>query len=111
MKRKSNQYTIFIGLSDRETGVQKLDVENYLIVLKYVCSNYHVAFSFHLMNGGYFHNDGRYIEENTLSLMMIDVPEKTVLEIAKDICVFFNQESVMVTSSPTKRLFVNERLK
>ena len=63
------------------------------------------------MNGGYFHNDGRYIEENTLSLMMIDVPEKTVLEIAKDICIFFNQESVMVTSSPTKRLFVNERLK
>ncbi len=108
MNSQSYQYTIFIGLADRETGVQKYSTEKYLSVLKNVCSNYQVAFSFHSISGGYFHKDGRYIEENTLSLMMVDVQENTV--IAKDLCAFFNQESVMITSSPTKILFVNEHL-
>ena len=42
--------------------------------------------------------------------MMIDVPEQTVIEIAKDLCAFFNQESVMITSSPTNIIFVKEQL-
>ena len=110
MDRNLIQYTIFIGLADRDTGVQKYSTEKYLSVLKSVCSNYKVPFSFHSINGGYFHKDGRYVEENTLSLMLVNIQEKTVLEIAKDLCAFFNQESVMVTSSPTNIIFVNEHL-
>ena len=42
--------------------------------------------------------------------MLMGVPEQTVLEIAKDLCAFFHQESVMVTSAPCKTVFVQERL-
>ena len=65
---------------------------------------------FQQIDGGYFHEDGRYTEENTLVLTLIEVDEKLVLEIAKDLCAFFNQESVMVASSPSSVVFVKDSL-
>ena len=110
MNGKTTQSTIYIGLNDADTGAQKFDTEKYLSILKNVCRNYQVAFSIHQINGGYFHENGRYAEENTLSLMLMDVPEATVLEIAKDLCAFFHQESVMVTTAPCSVVFVKEKL-
>ena len=106
----SHQTTIYVGLSDSETGVQKFGTEKYLSILKNVCRSYRVAFSVQLINGGYFHEDGHYTEENSLRLTLMNVPEQEVMEIAKDLCVFFNQESVMVSSLPTSTIFVNEKL-
>ena len=110
MENISTQTTIYVGLNDSETGVRKFDTETYLSILKNVCRNYGVAFSVHLINGGYFHEDGRYVEELTLSLMLMGTPEETVMEIAKDLCAFFHQESVMVTSAPCSTVFVKESL-
>ena len=69
-----------------------------------------MAFSVQVINGGYFHEDGRYTEENTLVLTLLNIEEKTVIEIAKDLCAFFNQESVMVTSAPSSVIFVKEKI-
>ena len=79
-------------------------------ILKDVCRNYHVAFSVNTVSGGYFHDDGSYVEENTLVLTLMDTDKDIVEEIAKDLCVFFHQESVMVTSSPTSVVFIKETL-
>jgi hypothetical protein len=110
MKTQTNQASIYIGLNDSETGVQKFATEKYLSILKNVCRSYHVAFSVQVINGGYFHEDGRYTEENTLVLTLLNIEEKTVIEIAKDLCAFFNQESVMVTSAPSSVIFVKEKI-
>ena len=92
MKEQTLQSTIYIGLNDAETGVQKFSIEKYVSVLKNVCRSYQVAFSVYNISGGYFHEDGRYTEENTLTLMLLGVPQETVIEIAKDLCAFFHQE-------------------
>lgn len=110
MEQQTNQASIYIGLNDSETGVQKFATEKYLSILKNVCRSYRVAFSVQVINGGYFHEDGRYIEENTLVLTLLNIEEKTVIEIAKDLCAFFNQESVMVTSAPSSVIFVKEKI-
>ena len=104
------QQTIYIGLNDAETREQRFDTEKYVSILKRVCRSYAVAFSMHMLDGGYFHDDGTYVEEKTLALSMIDVDEGIVSEIAKDLCAFFHQESVMVTSSPVDVVFVRETL-
>ncbi len=106
----SQQTTIYVGLNDSETGVQKFGTEKYLSVLKNVCKSYHVPFSVKVINGGYFHEDGRYTEENTLMLTLIDIQEPIVMEIAKDLCAFFHQESVMVSASPASVVFIRETL-
>ena len=108
---ETQQYTIYIGLNDSDTHEQKHLTEKYVSVLKNVCFNYKVAFSVNLINGGYFHEDGSYVEEKTLALMLMDVEESRVDDIAADLCAFFNQESVMVTKTPAQIRFISESLK
>ncbi len=108
MSSQMTQTTIYIGLNDSRTGVQKFDTEKYLSILKKVCHSYRLAFSVHRIEGGYFHENGDYVEETTLVLTLLDAQEETVMEIAKDLCAFFNQESVMVTFSPCSVVFVKE---
>ena len=110
MNTETVQSTIYIGLNDKDTGVQKFDTEKYLSILKNVCRSYGTAFSIHVLNGGYFHEDGRYVEEITLALMLMNVSEELVREIAQDLCVFFHQESVMVTTAPCSVVFVKSNV-
>lgn len=110
MNDQTTQYNIYIGLNDEDTGAQKFDTEKYVSILRRVCQSYHVAFSFHPMTGGYVHDDGRYTEENTLQLMLLNAEESTVTEIAKDLCAFFHQESVMVTMSACSVVFIRDSL-
>ena len=58
----------------------------------------------------YFHDDGTYVEEKTLVLTLLDVDEQTVEEIAKDLCAFFHQESVMISFSNVMIQFVRESI-
>ena len=108
---KVRQTQIYVGLNDSDTYRQEFETEKYVSILKKVCKGYRVAFSMSLINGGYFHDDGTYVEENTLMLTLLDVDEKTVEEIAKDLCAFFHQESVMVSTSEAEVHFVKESLK
>ncbi|MBQ9911522.1 MAG: hypothetical protein IJM49_00670 [Firmicutes bacterium] len=109
--KKTQQIQIYVGLNDSETHEQKFDTEKYISILKNVCKNYGVAFSLNTLSGGYIHDDGTYVEETTLVITLIGAEGNTVEEIATDLCVFFNQESVMVTSTPSEVFFVNDKAK
>ena len=97
---------IYVGLNDAETREQKFKTEKYMSILKNVCKSYHVAFSLDVEEGGYFHDDGEYTEETSLVLILIDADPEIVREIATDLCVFFHQESVMVTESLVQAYFI-----
>lgn len=104
------QTSIYVGLNDAGTHWQEHDTTKYLSILKTVCHAYRVAFSVHTVDGGYFHDDGSYVEETTLVLTLLEAPKETIEEIAKDLCSFFHQESVMVTDSAAEVYFVREEL-
>ncbi len=106
----ARQATIYVGLNDSESRQQKFDTEKYISLLENVCQSYHVAFSMNTITGGYFHDDGTYVEENTLVLTMLNVKDETVQEIARDLCMFFHQESVMVTYSDAQVHFIRETI-
>ena len=101
---------IYVGLNDAETLKQEHATEKYIRILKNVCISYQVPFSFHRMSGGYIHEDGRYTQEETLVIILIDVSSEIVNEIAKDLCAFFHQESVMITEGSIHSYFINEKL-
>ena len=101
---------IYIGLNDSETMQQKLETERYISILKHVCQSFGVPFSFNVVDGGYIHDNGEYTEEKTIVLTFIDQPQETVDEIAKDLCVIFHQESVLVTTDRVHVRSIRERL-
>ena len=88
---------VYIGLNDMETKEQIFDTEQYISIMKKIIQAYGVPFSFSVMEGGYMHDDGEYIEEKAVVLTFIDVKQETVDEIAKEACILFHQESVLVT--------------
>jgi hypothetical protein len=79
--------------------------------MKYVCQSHHVSFSFIITEGGFFHENGNYTQEQTLILSLIDADKHVAENIARDLCAFFNQESVMITESLVKAYYVQENLK
>ena len=101
---------IYAGLNDSETLEQKFDTDKYVNILKNVCKSYGVAFSFSVQQGGYLHEDGRFTQENSLVLSLIDADKTTINEIAKDLCAFFHQESVLITENAVRAYYINETL-
>ncbi len=101
---------IYIGLNDLTTNTQLFENEKYVRVLRKVCYSYKIPFSFHMQEGGYVYENGEYAKETSLVLTLIDVEKSVVEDIAKDLCAFFRQESVLVTENPIHAYFVRETL-
>ena len=102
---------IYIGLNDLSTNTQLFENEKYIRVLRNVCHSYKVPFSFGIQEGGYIYENGEYARETSLVLTLIDVEKAVVNDIAKDLCAFFRQESVLVTESEIQAYYVRESLK
>ena len=75
-----------------------------------VSSEYAEPFSFGVEEGGYIHESGEYTKETTLVLTLIDADKVIVNEIAKDLCTFFHQESVLITEGIVRAYYVSESL-
>ena len=76
---------IYVGLNDATTKQQEHNTEMYVDIMKYICQSYHVAFSFVVTEGGYFHEDGDYTQEQTLVLSLIDAEKHIAEAIARDL--------------------------
>ena len=101
---------IYVGLNDLTTNTQLFENEKYIRILRNVCYSYKVPISFTVQEGGYIYESGEYAQETSLVLTLIDVEKSVVNDIAKDLCAFFRQESVLVTESRIRSYFVRESL-
>ena len=110
MKKVMTETKIYVGLNDSAEKRQLLETEKYISVLRNVCYAYNMPFSFAVEEGGYIYESGEYTKETTLVLTLIDADKNTVSEIAKDLCTFFHQESVLITEGIVRAYYVSESL-
>ncbi len=101
---------IYVGLNDATTKTQKFDTGRYVELLKKVCIGNETPFSFNLMEGGYIHEDGTFTQENSIVVTLIDADDDVVDAVARDLCVFFHQESVLVTLNQIEARIISETL-
>ena len=101
---------IYVGLNDSVEKRQLMETEKYISVLRNVCYAYSIPLSFGVEEGGYIHENGDYTRETTLVLTLIDADKHIVNEIAKDLCSFFHQESVLITEGVVRAYYVSESL-
>ena len=99
---------IYVGLHDKDSREQRFETERYKSILKEICKSHHTAFSLQVIEGGYFHDDGTWVEENTLLVTLIGTPRRTVYEVAKELCTVFHQESVMITCEQVIRFSIHD---
>lgn len=115
MRKKSEvqnmtETKIYVGLNDSAAKAQLFENEKYIRILRNVCYSYKVPFSFNIQEGGYIYENGEYSQETSLVLTLIDAKKNIADEIAKDLCAFFHQESVLVTKSEIQAYYVCEEL-
>jgi len=110
MKNIMTETKIYVGLNDSVEKKQLMETEKYISVLRNVCCGYNTPFSFDVEEGGYIHENGDYTKETTLVLTLIDADKTIVNEIAKDLCSFFHQESVLITEGIVRAYYVSETL-
>lgn len=107
---KKKRYTISVGLNDKDEKTQRIRTEQVLRLVRSCCKGYNMAFSSYLQDGGYIHENGTYITEKSVCIVLIDPDESLIREAAKDLCAFLNQESVMVTVEEVECYFISESI-
>lgn len=93
-----NEFQIFVGLNDADTHRQELDKKQFIAALCGICRKYNYSFAVTSSHGGYFHDDGTFVEEKSLVITFSDRDKAVVEKIAKEICAVLNQEAVILTS-------------
>ena len=92
------EYKLYIGLNDKDSLTQEFEQEKYIRVLENTCKSYRVSFCFSVIDGGYFYESGEFNLEKTLLLTFVDIDGNVVREIARDLCTFFNQEIILMST-------------
>lgn len=103
---RKKRYTITVGLKDKNEKIQKVQTEKILRLVNNCCKGYGMAFSSYLQDGGYIHDNGEYVLEKSICIVLIDPNADLVEEVGKDLCAFLNQESVMVTVDEIECCFI-----
>lgn len=96
-RTQKKRYTISVGLNDKDDYIQKFQTERIINLVTNCCKAYELPFSCYPQNGGYKCENGRYILEKSIAIILIDPTEQLVEELSKDLCAFLNQETVLVT--------------
>ena len=108
--KEVQRYTISIGMNDSESYEQKFETERILKLVSRCCKEYGMCYSYSIQTGGYIHDNGTFVTENSIVLVCIDEKEEKINELAKDICCFLNQESVLVTVDKVVRYYISEKI-
>lgn len=105
------RYIISLGMNDSITYEPKAGIEQAIRIVNNCLKAYEVAFSSNVVSGGYIHENGKYILEQSVQIIIIDPPSEDIInEVSKDLCVFFNQECIFVTCDNVECFYVTESL-
>lgn len=92
--KKEHFYTLYVGLDDKDEHRQIYDTSVYIGDISSILRKHKVPFTISKVLGGYYHDDGTFVRENTLKLL-ISTNKKELKEIIATIAKHFNQESIM----------------
>lgn len=103
------QHTLTIGLNDKDTYKQIYTTKQAIERLKQVLQRHTSGYTIRQAQGGYTHDNGTFISENSLIVEIIQkLPRKVVKALVEDIkspqCL--NQESIVYKKSKAKGVFL-----
>lgn len=94
LPQKKHFYSVYAGLNDKDEKTQLKNVSEYVEDFSDILREYRIAFTITNALGGYYHDDGSFVRENTL-IVHIYADKKDLENVIKAIAKHFNQETVM----------------
>ncbi len=96
------EYQIFVGCTDSETRDEIVGQQELGELVTQFMSRNQVDFSMLSVKGGYLHEDGEYLTEDTICVNIVGASEREIVRLARSLSMFMNQETAMVVRHSLK---------
>ena len=103
--QKGIKYEIFIGLKDKDTYDEILNVDDVKKILSEICTEKEISFSLLTQFGGYIHNKG-YTTENSLRVIIIGINEDELILLGEKLKEKINTDTILITKTEIEYSFM-----
>ena len=103
--QKGYKYEIFIGIKDKDSYKEILNVESFKKILVEVCTEKQISFSLLTQMGGYTHNKG-YTTETSLRVIIIGISEDELIPLSMKLKKLVNTDTILITKTEMEFIFI-----
>ena len=98
----SYEYKIYIGCRDSQSRDEIIREQDLQEMVSAFFRRRETGFSMLNVTGGYRHDDGSFVTEDTLCISLIGAPDLGIVKLARSLAMIMNQESALVVRTPLK---------
>lgn len=91
------EYQIFIGCNDPYLNEEIVSERQLREMVSSFFERNEVDFSMLSLQGGYLHDDGRFVIEDTLCINIIGGSDLDIIRLGRSLAMFMGQETVLIT--------------
>ncbi len=99
------KYEIFIGIKDKDSYQEILNVESFKKILVEVCTEKQISFSLLTQLGGYTHNKG-YTTETSLRVIIIGINKEELMLLGMKLKNLVNTDTILITETEIEYSFI-----
>ncbi|MBR4610704.1 MAG: hypothetical protein K6A70_03830 [Erysipelotrichaceae bacterium] len=99
------EYQIFIGCTDPQSNSEEINEDELREMVVSFFKRKQIDFSLYSVKGGYLYKTGKYVIENSLCINIIGQEEINIIQLAKSLSMYMNQECSLITKNYLKTSF------
>lgn len=99
------EYQIYVGCTDSQIDNELISEDELRKTIVSFFERKKIDFSLFSVKGGYLYKNGKYVIENSLCINIIGREEMDIINLAKALSMYMNQECSMVTRHRLKTSF------
>ncbi|MBR5755920.1 MAG: hypothetical protein IKX96_00020 [Firmicutes bacterium] len=101
---KGIKYEIFIGIKDKDSYEELLNVEDFINIMSGICTEREMSFSLLTQLGGYTHGKG-YTTETSMRVIIIGVSEQEIVALGECLKKKVNTDTILITRTEVEYCF------
>ena len=99
------KYEIFVGIKDKDSYEELLDVDDFKTILTEICTKKKIGFTLLTQLGGYTHDKG-YTTETSLRVVMLGVDENEITLLGERLKEIINTDTILITKTEVEFCFM-----
>lgn len=93
---KDHRYLLYLGLQDKDTGVEKYTEDEAIAILNEICSKYLRGYNIRKSTGFWTDDNNQTVDEKSIVISFNFIEESKIHVLADEIVEKFNQECVFI---------------
>lgn len=100
--KDNTEFQIYIGCQDPQLNNEVVSVDELREMVAQFFRRKELGFSMYYTKGGFLHEDGRFVSEDSLCINIIGAYDLDIIRLAKSLSMYMNQECSLVVKNSIK---------